>query len=231
MSLSFCKRNSALITKVHTSQFGDGDGDGDGTDSLLIVCIGVHDTPQSGKTQSSASTGTSSSQRSPSPSGIQYVCRNASVVFTYSFIVCICICICVCVSEGSRYTLEKWNTVLSWLRLPGVITLEDVYENSSSLLTLVVESIMNRRLPNIIRSPLLVQHYVHNAEMALESLQSFIGKPIQHISAQLICEGDPATISRCADILYELYSAVMPYGKYHHYGGMVMVIMPGLYQF
>ncbi|XXQ33586.1 Calponin-homology (CH) domain-containing protein [Plasmodiophora brassicae] len=99
-------------------------------------------------------------------------------------------------------SLQSWNDVLAGLQLPSVDTFQELRENASSVFTLATEAIVKKRLPNIVRRPLLKQHYIDNARVSLEALSRHLGMAgALLIAPEQIANGDPIALRHCATLL------------------------------
>lgn len=111
-------------------------------------------------------------------------------------------------------SLQSWNDVLAGLQLPSVDTFQELRENASSVFTLATEAIVKKRLPNIVRRPLLKQHYIDNARVSLEALSRHLGMagaPL--IAPEQIANGDPIALRHCAMLLDQVGQLPIPGGN------------------
>lgn len=105
-------------------------------------------------------------------------------------------------SYDSKLLLYNTNQMLSLIGIntKKILSIDELKRVASSMVVAIYESLLNERIPGIIRFPQAVTDYETNAQLVIDALCSHIHMDLQHITGTAITEGNLRAISNLINI-------------------------------
>jgi hypothetical protein len=105
-------------------------------------------------------------------------------------------------SYDSKLLLYNTNRMLSLIGIntKKILSIDELKRVASSMVVAIYESLLNERIPGIIRFPQALVDYETNAQLVIDALCSHIHMDLQHITGAAITEGNLRAISNLINI-------------------------------